>query len=184
MKKLCIAVLFLFVSLPVFAGHNTGVNPILDLAGIEKPTEWNRWREMQKHDWLQDRGIYPERGRKYEGSFDLDRYFEFLGVSQPSDWSQKSFSERKTFIENINNSVSEKILLEEAKTLPKSEETKTETPVSTLSEIKKNTPEVISVSTVETPEPVSEDRNWAKIFIFGVLLFFVAAILLFQKRKS
>lgn len=101
-KKIILASfsLVFFVTGSTFA-KNDGVNPILELAGIEKPVEWSRWRENQKHNWLQENGIYPQNGRKYKGNFDIDSYFESLGVKMPEDWYELSFTERKLFVENI-----------------------------------------------------------------------------------
>lgn len=80
---------------------NTGVDPIFDLAGIAKPTEWASWTQAQRHAFLQERGIYPARGSKYQGEFDLDRYFQFLGVVQPADWTRLSTAERQEWIASL-----------------------------------------------------------------------------------
>ena len=88
----------------VFAGNATGVDSIVDLAGIERPEEWATWNEQEKFSYLQSYEIYPE-GRKYQGSFDMPRYFASLGVEQPDNWLERTSLERKEFIAGLQKDI-------------------------------------------------------------------------------
>lgn len=86
------------------AGAGTGVDSILDETGLEKPLDWNSWTQTQKFSWLQERGLYPERGRKYQGEVgSLDQYFDWLGVDQPENWYRMSVDERKAFVASVQH---------------------------------------------------------------------------------
>lgn len=83
----------------VMAGNGTGVDPILESVGLEKPAEWSAWTQQEKHSYLQERGIYPLVGSKYRGSADITGFFNWLGVTQPTDWDTMTFEEKKAFVE-------------------------------------------------------------------------------------
>ncbi|MBN2306873.1 ferric reductase-like transmembrane domain-containing protein [Candidatus Peregrinibacteria bacterium] len=70
-----LAASFLFTS-PVLAQgqkDGTGVDPILESVGVEKPAEWDSWSREQKFDFLQDMGIMPIDGR-YQGKADISGF--------------------------------------------------------------------------------------------------------------
>lgn len=90
---------------PVLAVHgpqdSSGADGIFDDAGIEKPVDWATWSGQKKFDFLIDLDIYPLRGQKYEGEFDIDRYFDALGVGIPNDWYEMTSSERVQFVKAV-----------------------------------------------------------------------------------
>jgi len=83
-----------------FAGDGTGVDPILESVGIEKPAEWDSWSQEQKHNFLQGMGIYPVSGEKYQGKANITGFFDWLGVEKPDGWENLSFEEKSAFVEN------------------------------------------------------------------------------------
>jgi hypothetical protein len=105
-RTILIFLLFFSFIFSSFAGDNTGIDPVLNLAGIEKPEKWSFWKEYQKHNWLKSKGIFPKNGRKYKGEFDIEKYFQFLETEIPKNWENKSFIERKFFVKNIKNKTS------------------------------------------------------------------------------
>lgn len=103
MKKILIlTMIFLSVGGFVFAGpqNGTGMDTNLAYLGIKKPIEWNSWSEREKHAWLRENGIFPQNGRKYQGYFDEDKFWEFVGVERPESWEEMSFEEKNNFIKN------------------------------------------------------------------------------------
>lgn len=177
-KNFFIILLFTVFSIPTFAGNGTGVDSILELAGIEKPDDWQKWRENKKHKWLQEQGIYPERGRKYKGDFDIDRYFEFLGTQKPSDWNTKSFNERKIFIESIKNN----------STLG-TQKTTSETSVSSNNSKSQNTSSNSLSSNKNTTSGIesSNNKEFGGVIIIGgfiLLIIIGVGIFIFKSRKN
>ena len=102
MKKIVFFITLLLLIPLISAGPGTGVDPILESVGLEKPAQWNSWSESQKFSYLQERGIYPENGRKYKGSANTDKFFsEYLGVEKPTNWDSLSFAEKQLFVNEI-----------------------------------------------------------------------------------
>lgn len=86
------------------AGEATGVDSILESVGLDKPTDWGIWEKPQKHKYLQDRGIYPASGEKYEGNANISRFFtDYLKVERPSNWESLTFKQKKEFVETSIN---------------------------------------------------------------------------------
>jgi len=83
-----------------YAGAGTGVDPILESVGIEKPAEWDSWSHEQKHDYLQGMGVYPVSGEKYQGQANISGFFDWLGVEMPDEWENLSFEEKNAFVTN------------------------------------------------------------------------------------
>jgi len=79
----------------------TGVDPILEAVGLEKPEGWNYWTQTQKFNYLQERGIDPLYGRKYQGKADVSGFFDWLGVDKPADWESRTFDEKKKFVDSV-----------------------------------------------------------------------------------
>ncbi len=95
-----ILMLLLILVSSSYAGDGTGVDPILESVGIEKPAEWNGWSQEQKHDYLQGMGIYPISGEKYQGQANITGFFDWLGVERPDGWENLSFEEKSAFVES------------------------------------------------------------------------------------
>lgn len=113
--------LLLLLLLPfAFAGvgDNVGVDSILLNAGLEKPFEWSTWSKSEKFNFLQSRGIYPEKRSYYQGSANLDGFFKWLGVDQPNNWYELSYEQKKEFVSRIQNPDSFVDEVKEEKTFP------------------------------------------------------------------
>lgn len=77
MKKLFCSILLslFFVPFVVFAGDGTGADPLFDSTGVEKPAEWDIWNKTQKHEYLQENGLYPPQGQNlYEGEYNQNKF--------------------------------------------------------------------------------------------------------------
>lgn len=80
-------------------GENVGVDQIFELMGHDKPADWSNWNKQQKFTYLQNLGVYPAKGGHYEGSIgSLSLYFSKLGLTQPDNWYNMTFEQRKEFI--------------------------------------------------------------------------------------
>ncbi len=83
-------------------GNGRSSQAIFDYAGHEKPADWGVWEQEQKHAYYRSLGLYPASGNKYQGEFDVDRYFGMLGVNQPDNWDALSLPERQEFVRQVS----------------------------------------------------------------------------------
>lgn len=95
----------------------TGVDPIFELLGQEKPSEWASWERSERFEYLQSMGVEPE-GEKYRGEADLSGYFEWLGVEEPDGWYEMSFDERADFVANVGPNEAAQMVRETAPAEP------------------------------------------------------------------
>ena len=103
LKHLLIAVLFacLAFSNPVGAQRDaTGADPIFEYLGLERPANWETLSRDQRFQLLEDLGIYPENGSKYQGQIpsDLSLYFEKQGLTEPENWADMTFAEKQNYL--------------------------------------------------------------------------------------